>query len=104
MSYSVRRRRRELAMRMALGASPGDISRLVLGHAAGIAGVGLALGTATAVLFARTLSSVLFGVTPWDPATLASAAALLGAVTVAASYLPARRAARLDPVSLLAGD
>ena len=104
MSYSVRRRTRELGTRLALGASPGDITRLVLRQAGVIAAVGLAVGTAATLLLARTLSSLLFGVPPWDPATLASAAALLAVATLAASYLPARHAARVDPVSILASE
>ena len=104
MSYRVRRRGRELGTRLALGASPGDITRLVLRQAGLIAAVGLAAGTAAALVFARTLSSLLFGVPPWDPATLASAAALLAGATLAASYLPARRAGRVDPVSILASE
>jgi putative ABC transport system permease protein len=102
MSYRVRRRTRELGTRLALGASPRDITRLVLQQAAAIAAVGLAVGTAAALAFARTLASLLFDVPPWDPATLASATVLLAAATLAASYLPARRAARVDPVSILA--
>jgi ABC-type antimicrobial peptide transport system permease subunit len=101
MSYRVRRRTRELGTRLALGASPHDITRLVLWQGAAIASVGLAVGTAGALAFARTLSTLLFDVPPWDPATLASAAALLAVATLAASYLPARRAARVDPVSVL---
>ncbi len=104
MSYRVRRRSRELGTRLALGASPRDITRLVLRQAAAIASVGLAVGTAAALAFARTLSSLLFDVRPWDPATLASAAALLAAATLAASYLPARRAGRVDPVSILSAE
>jgi putative ABC transport system permease protein len=104
MSYRVRLRSRELGTRLALGASPRDITRLVLGQASAIASVGLAVGMAAALGFARTLSSVLFNVQPWDPATLASAAALLAAATLAASYLPARRAARVDPVTVLAAE
>ena len=104
MSYRVRLRSRELGTRLALGASPRDITRLVLGQASAIASVGLAVGMAAALGFARTLSSVLFHVQPWDPATLASAAALLAAATLAASYLPARRAARVDPVTVLAAE
>jgi ABC-type antimicrobial peptide transport system permease subunit len=104
MSYRVRRRTRELGTRVALGASPGAITRLVLGHAAAVALVGLAAGTAAALFFARSLTSLLFGVAPWDPVTLASAAALLAGATLAASYLPARRAARVDPVSALAAE
>jgi ABC-type antimicrobial peptide transport system permease subunit len=104
MSYRVRRRRRELGTRLALGASPRDITRLVLLQAAALAAIGIAMGTAAAVVFARTLSSVLFGVTPWDPATLASAAGLIAFSTLAASYLPARRAGRVDPVSVLSAE
>jgi ABC-type antimicrobial peptide transport system permease subunit len=104
MSYRVRRRTRELGTRLALGASPGDVTRLVLRQAGVIALIGLAAGTAAALALAGTLSSLLFGVRPWDPATLASAAALLAVVTLAASYLPARRAARVDPVAAMAAE
>jgi predicted permease len=104
MSYRVRRRTRELGTRLALGATRGDITRLVLLQSAAIAAVGLAVGTAAALVFARTLSSLLYDIGPSDPATLASAAALLAAATLAASYLPARRAARVDPVSILAAE
>ena len=86
------------------GAAAFDITRLVLLQASAIASVGLAVGTVAALAFARTLSSLLFYVQPWDPATLASAAALLAAATMAASYLPARRAARVDPVTALAAE
>ena len=104
MSYSVRRRSRELGTRLALGASPSDLTRLVLRQASLIALVGLAAGTAATLVLARALSSLLFGVPPWDPIALASAAALLALATLAASYLPARRAARVDPVSILASE
>ena len=104
MAYRVRRRMRELATRLALGASPGDITWLVMRQAGTIMAVGLAVGITAAVVLARTLSSLLFDVPPWDPAALASAIALLAAATLAASYLPARRAARVDPVSILAAE
>ncbi len=104
MSYRVRRRTRELGVRLALGASPRAIARLVLLQAIATAAIGLAIGIAATVAFGRTLSSVLFGVTAWDPATLAAAAALLALATLAASYLPARRAARVDPVSVLSAE
>jgi predicted permease len=104
MSYRVRLRTRELGTRLALGASPRDITRLVLLQASAIAVVGLAVGMAAALALGRTLTSVLFEVEPWDPATLASAAVLLAAATLAASYLPARRAARVDPVSALGAE
>jgi putative ABC transport system permease protein len=104
MAYRVRRRMRELGTRLALGASCGDITRLVLRQAAAILAVGLVIGAAAAVTFARTLSSLLFNVPPWDPATLGAAVALLAAATLAASYLPARRAARMDPASILSAE
>jgi len=104
MSYSVRRRSRELGTRLALGASPADLTRLVLRQASLIALVGLVVGTAATLILARALSSLLFGVPPWDPVALASAAGLLALATLAASYLPARRAARVDPVSILASE
>jgi len=100
----VRRRTRELGVRLALGASPRAITRLVLQQAVVTASIGLAIGTAATVVAGRTLSSMLFGVTAWDPATLIGAAALLAAATVGASYLPARRAARVDPVSVLSSE
>jgi len=104
MSYRVRRRTRELGTRVALGASPGHIIRLVLWHAGAIALAGVAIGGSAALVFAGALSSVLFGVTPWDPVTLVSAVVLLMCATAVASYLPARRAARIDPVSALASE
>jgi ABC-type antimicrobial peptide transport system permease subunit len=66
--------------------------------------VGLAAGIGATLVLARTLSSLLFGVPPWDPITLMSAGALLATATFAASYLPARRAARVDPASILASE
>ena len=102
MTYRVRLRTRELGTRLALGASPRDITGLVLRQAGAIMAVGFVVGTAAAMVFARALSSMLFGVPPWDPATLASAVGVLAAATLAASYLPARRAARVDPVTALA--
>jgi putative ABC transport system permease protein len=104
MSYLVRLRTRELGTRMALGARPDDITRLVLRQAFAIMTVGITAGVAGAMAFANMLSSVLFEVAPWDPATLGTAVGLLGAATMIASYLPARRAARVDPVSVLAAE
>jgi len=104
MSYSVSRRTRELGTRLALGASPRQITQLVLRQAGVLAVIGLGAGLAGTVAFARTLSSLLFGVPPWDPVALASAAGLLALATLAASYVPARRAARVDPASILASE
>ena len=104
MAYRVRRRTRELGTRLALGASPAHLTRLVLRQAGAIALAGLALGIGAAAFATRALSSLLFGVTPWDPATLTAAARLLAAATLAASWLPARRAARVNPATSLAAD
>ena len=102
LSYSVRRRTRELGTRLALGASRADIVRLVMRQAGVIAGIGLVIGIATGLAAARALSSLLYGVPPWDPVALAGAGLVLTMTALAASYLPARRAARVDPATTLA--
>ncbi len=104
MSYRVRRRTRELGTRLALGASPTEIAWLVMRQTAGITSAGLAAGTVAALLFTQSLAAVLFSIAPWDPVTFTSTAGLLAAVAFAASYLPARRAARINPVVALASD
>jgi predicted permease len=101
MSYAVAQRRPEIGIRMALGAKPGDVARMVLREASGVALVGLAAGVAFALALTRFLESVLFEIKPSDPVTLAAASVLLGAVALAASYLPAYRASRVDPVVAL---
>jgi len=97
-AYSVAQRRREIGIRLALGAQPQDIRSLVLGQAVRIAVVGLAIGLAGALAATRIIDSLLFGVTPHDPATFAGVSVALVAVMLAAAYLPARRAMRVDPV------
>jgi predicted permease len=104
MSYAVGQRTRELGVRMALGATARDIRRLVLSQGVGLSVTGTLLGTALAVWLARSLESRLFGVRPADVPTLVLAAALLAAVAVFASWVPARRAARIDPVNALKVD
>jgi len=104
VSYSVKRRTREFGTRVALGATGAHIVRLVLRQAGSVAALGLAAGIAAGLLAARSLDSLLFGVPPWDLAALVGAAALLTATALVASYLPARRAARIDPASTLAAD
>jgi ABC-type antimicrobial peptide transport system permease subunit len=86
---------------MALGANSGDVMRLVLRQGMTLAGIGLVIGLAGAVAATRLLTSMLFAVKPGDPWTYAAVAALLGLVALAASYLPARRAARVDPLVAL---
>jgi len=104
LAYGVAQRRREIGIRMALGAQPGDVRRLVMSQAAVLGAAGLAAGVASALLLTRTLSSLLFGVTASDPATFGAGCALLMGVVVAAAYLPARRATRVDPMVALRAD
>jgi len=104
VSYMVSLRAREMAVRVALGAEPGALRRLVLRQAVAVAAFGIALGLGAATVLTRFLSALLFGVAPADPATLLGAVALMSGVAVAASWLPARRAAAIDPASALRAD
>ena len=101
ISYSVARRKQEIGIRIALGANRRAVIRLVLGEAAVLLLIGLTAGGALAVLAARTARSMLFGLQPHDPLTLGLAIAILAAVGLAASYLPALRAAAVDPMVAL---
>jgi predicted permease len=101
MSYTVARRRNEIGIRMALGADRGNVVAMVLREAGWLVGIGLAAGIAGAVAATRVVSGLLFGLEPNDPATLTVAAAGLAAVAILASYLPARRAANLNPTAAL---
>jgi predicted permease len=97
-------RTREVGIRMALGARPGDVSRLFLRHGLILTGIGLALGVGAAVALTRLMGAMLFGVGATDAATYVVVAAGLGALALVATYLPARRAARVDPVVALRTD
>jgi putative ABC transport system permease protein len=101
LSYLVRGRRREIGIRTALGAATGDVLRMVVVEGLKPALLGIAIGAAGALAAARALDTLVFGVKPYDPLTLAIVAAALVAVSIAASLLPAWRAARLDPVTVL---
>jgi putative ABC transport system permease protein len=101
MSYAVKRRAREIGIRMALGARPGDVLRLVVGQGMRLALIGLATGIAGALLATRLMGSLLYGVSATDPLTFAGIALLLAAVALLASWLPARRAVRTDPTLAL---
>jgi predicted permease len=100
-SYAVAQRNREIGVRMALGAERGDVSRLVLRHGLMLAAVGVALGLAAAFGLTRLMAAVLYGVEPLDPVTFAVAGVGAALLALMASWLPARRAARLDPVEVL---
>jgi putative ABC transport system permease protein len=101
ISYAVSQRSRELGMRMALGAEAGRVMFMVVRQGAVLAGVGVTVGLGLAFGLTRLMSAVLVGVSPADPATFAFVAGGLLLVAVLASYLPARRAARVDPVVAL---
>jgi predicted permease len=101
MSYAVSKRAREIGVRMALGADPGSVLRLVVGQGMIVALAGAGAGLVAALLLTRLMASLLYGVGPMDPATYSGVAALLLAVAFLASYLPARRAARIDPMKAL---
>jgi len=101
VSYSVAQRVREMAIRLALGASPGDLLKLVIGKTMLIVLVGLALGGGAALALTRVLASLLYDTSPTDRVTWVVAGALLAAVALLACYIPARRAMRVDPMVAL---
>jgi ABC-type antimicrobial peptide transport system permease subunit len=101
VAYTVAQRTRELGIRVALGAKPADVMRLVLGLGGRLVLGGLALGTAAALALSQLMSTMLFGIGARDPLTFAAVALLLAAVSMIACYIPARRAMRVDPVIAL---
>ena len=101
LAASVERRTGEIGLRLAVGADSGDVLRMVLGQAARLAAAGVTLGLVAAFALTRVLQGLLFGVSATDPATFGAVAGVLVVAALLASYLPARRAARLDPAAVL---
>jgi predicted permease len=102
-SHAVTRRRHEIGIRMALGATPGAVAGRVVGRAAVLVAGGIAVGTVVSLWASRFVSPLLFGLQPRDPLTLVTAIVVLAAIGLAAGWFPARRAARLDPARVLHG-
>ncbi|MEA2464494.1 MAG: hypothetical protein QOJ98_2241 [Acidobacteriota bacterium] len=98
MSYAVTQRTSEIGIRMALGAEARDIFRLIVGNAVKLVGAGLAIGVVVAFMSTRLMRSLLYGVEPGDPLTVAAICVVIGAVALVASWIPARRASRVDPL------
>ncbi|HEU4413911.1 MAG TPA: FtsX-like permease family protein, partial [Candidatus Angelobacter sp.] len=101
LSYTVGQRTKEIGVRMALGAQKFDVLRMIMKEGAGMAVVGILIGLAGAFGLTRLMSTMLYGVKPTDPLTFVSVAALLGVVAMAACYVPARRAMKVDPMDAL---
>jgi len=104
LSYAVTQRSREIGLRIALGATAGSVLRVVVARGLVLTGIGLAIGLALAWAGTRVMQNVLYGVTAGDPWTFAAVVGLLGSIALLASYLPARRAARMDPIAVLRAD
>jgi putative ABC transport system permease protein len=104
VAYGVTQRTREIGVRVALGAEPGAVIELVVGVGLRLAVVGVVLGLAIAMATSRVLRSMLYAISPADPVTLGVTALLVVAVAVLASYVPARRALRIDPAEALRAD
>jgi predicted lysophospholipase L1 biosynthesis ABC-type transport system permease subunit len=104
ISYAVKRRTREIGIRMALGARPADVQRLVVGQGMRMAAIGLALGVVAALAATRLMSRLLYGVSATDPVTFAVIALLLVGIAFVASWVPARRALAMDPTTSLRSD
>jgi ABC-type antimicrobial peptide transport system permease subunit len=100
-AYAVSRRRAELGIRLALGASPAAVRRLVVRRVLILIGIGLGAGAAASAWLSRLLGALLYDVTPRDPVTFAGAAALLATIGILAAWVPAARASRIDPAEVL---
>jgi putative ABC transport system permease protein len=103
-AYTVAQRRKELGVRVALGARPADLVRLLVSQSLVLVSLGLVAGTGVALLLTRLIASMLFGVTATDPVSFTAGAGVLAFTTLAAAVIPARRATRVDPLGALRGD
>jgi putative ABC transport system permease protein len=101
MSYLVSQRTREIGLRMALGAQPRDVRRLIVGQGLRVVALGVGIGLIAALALARVMTSLLFGITATDPLTFVGVALLLVIVALLACFVPARRAAQVDPMIAL---
>jgi len=104
LAYSVLQRTRELGIRVALGSTPGEVFRLVLGQGVTILGIGLGVGLVGSFFLTRWMASLLYGVSPFDPMVFLGVAGLLSVVAFVATAVPALRATRVDPVVTLAAE
>jgi putative ABC transport system permease protein len=104
LTFIVSQRTQEIGVRLAVGAAPADVVRLIVREGAVVAGAGLVCGVIGALGASRALATLLFGVTSTDPVTFAAVSAALAGVALAASYVAARRAAAVDPMIALRGD
>jgi ABC-type antimicrobial peptide transport system permease subunit len=101
MSYAVTRRTNEIGIRIALGARGGDVVRMVMKETMLLVAIGMAIGLGAALATTRLITTLLYELSPNDPATIASAALLMAVAAAFAGYLPARRASRVDPMTAL---
>jgi ABC-type antimicrobial peptide transport system permease subunit len=101
MAYSVANRRNEIGIRLALGAQPGQVRGMILRQSTGLAIAGIVVGLVAALGLTRLVKSMLYGIQPYDPLSLAAGVFLLLTVALAASWIPARRAARVQPMEAL---
>jgi putative ABC transport system permease protein len=98
MSYTVTQRTSEIGIRMSLGAEARDIFRLVVGQAVKLVGIGIVAGVIVALAATRVMTTLLFGITATDPVTFVSICFIIGAIALLASYIPANRATKVDPL------
>ena len=101
LAYLVALRQHEMAVRLAIGGTPSQVLGLIVRHVSWVVGLGVSLGLAGALTAARSMRSLLFGIEPWDPLSQMATIALLGTVAIAAAWIPARRAMRVDPAMVL---